>query len=75
MAANHVYTLPVIDYNSSIPLKYEQKILETIHWGVIDGEAKEDVCLKCRLPGIPAMPDGVFEEMYDAMVEACRGFK
>jgi hypothetical protein len=75
MAAHHVYTQSVTDYNSSIPMKYEQKILETIYWGVIDGEPKEDVRPKCQLPGIPAMPDSVFDEMYDAMVESCKEFK
>jgi hypothetical protein len=75
MAANHIYTQSVTDYFVSIPMKYEQKILETIHWGVIDCLPKEEVLPKCRLQGIPIMPDAVFEEMYDAMVIACKGFK
>jgi hypothetical protein len=70
MAAHHIYTQPVTNYFMSIPMQCEQKILETIHWGVIDGEPKTDVKPKCFFHGIPAIPDAVFDEMYDAMIWA-----
>ncbi len=75
MAAHHVYTQPVTDYFTAIPIKYEQKILETIHWGVIGGNSREDVRPKCQLPGIPPIPAAIFEEMYAVQVECCKGFK
>ncbi len=75
MAARHIYSQPVTDYNSSIPLKYEQKILETIFWSVVGGKAKEEIKSKCHFQEIPQIPEAVFQEMYDAVVETCKGFK
>jgi hypothetical protein len=54
MAANHVYTQPVTDYFTSIPMKYEQKILETIHWSVIDCLPKEEVLPQMPIAGYPS---------------------
>ena len=75
MAANHVYTQPVNDYFMSIPLKYEQKILETIFWSVIGGKPIEDIRPRCHFGEIPKIPDAVFQEMYEALVADCKGFK
>ena len=75
MAAHHIYTQPVTDYFTAIPMKYEQKILETIHWGVIDGEPREVLKHECHISNVSDMTDAIFDEMYAVQLECCKGFK
>ena len=73
MAAHHVYTQPVTDHFMANPMKYEQKILETIHWGVIDGRQRDVLKSECHIPSVPDMTDAIFDEMYVVQLECCKG--
>jgi hypothetical protein len=72
MAANVIYTQPVNDYFSAIPMRYKQEILETLKLGITDGLSKEELRPQLYFPGIPKIPDLVYDEIYDAMIKAMK---